>query len=272
MRSGGSSGPRRRSRGGKSVKKESFCEVHSFDEYLDVIQYLAQEKPSHLADRMWFRGESRWYGEPVPSVHRAGNAPFEQHLANSFLIEARQAVPHLPERENYAAWITLMQHYGVPTRVLDWSASPLVALYFATKKSLPSESAYIWVLFPRMLNEAEGLHGKIYPMSAKTVQERLAPAFTDRVQAKPSILACRSVEYDGRVHMQQSAFTVHTSPAYRLHNVAGAEEMLYLLKVPADCRAHFARGLETFGFTECYFFPDLEHIARKVEEQCRRRR
>jgi len=50
-------------------------------------------------------------------------------------------------------WIFLMQHYRAPTRLLDWSESPLVALYFALVDKLQEDSdGALWCMDPIALN------------------------------------------------------------------------------------------------------------------------
>jgi hypothetical protein len=64
-------------------------------------------------------------------------AVHEKPLLREFQERAHQYLTHLPGDDEIIDWLALMQHYGASTRLLDWTRSPYVALYFAVEKGVP---------------------------------------------------------------------------------------------------------------------------------------
>ncbi|MFC6660143.1 FRG domain-containing protein [Deinococcus multiflagellatus] len=92
-----------------------------------------------------FRGQ----GTPAPlttSLQRLSEAPrdIERHLVRAF---RKYALATVPPQDDLWTWLTIGQHHGLPTRLLDWSYSPLVALHFATSDERhDDEDGVVWLL------------------------------------------------------------------------------------------------------------------------------
>jgi hypothetical protein len=135
----------------------------AFEEYdiASVAELL--ERLAHLATRakvIWFRGHSRTGWHLEPGLSRIGKLAAETQVTKRFKQNAYQFLSHIPQHE--WEWMFLMQHYGVPTRLLDWTENPLIALYFATREDgfeagERRPGAAMWCLFPRKLNEMSGI-------------------------------------------------------------------------------------------------------------------
>jgi len=251
----------------------------------------------------WYRGHADKSWDLIPKVQRGffenDEELFrkERYLTNDF--QARASVINFtkPQLNEYANWLTLMQHYGLPTRLLDWSRSPLVALYFAvSNKKHCKEDACIWVLTPSKLNECEKLEKPttidgivykntyIYNMSHKTISSYMIyPAFrrwklssnTEAVTPddikfdhrfnilSDKIAACYPTESDNRVYNQLSAFTVHNS-SKKLINFCD-ELTLRCITIPCQTKEKLLYELSVCGITQSYIFPDFEHLANEIQ-------
>lgn len=241
-------------------------EVNTIDELLQFVSTLYEKHGL----RLWYRGEENASLTLVPSIQRSQKRiDAERYITNDFYIRARQILDNPPEKHNYASWVSLMQHYGLPTRMLDWSQSPLVAVFFATEtyKQTPDIDACVWVLAPGLLNEREGFGNCIYPIDADTTQEMLLPAFKHahhNPELKGKILACSSTENNLRMYAQHSNFTVHNSPD-RLEDICD-ENTLYKIIIPCERKEYFIESLRVFGITQGAIYPDLDHISSDLKD------
>lgn len=91
---------------------------------------------------MWFRGQPVYDDELVPGLFRQGKKFGRQYSEAEMYEEFVRRHPEesVIHRDIYE-WLTLMQHYGIPTRLLDWTTNLLVALYFCCNKDLEQDAA-----------------------------------------------------------------------------------------------------------------------------------
>ena len=257
--------------------------IDSIGDLLNSMKVISGQFDGKDSDRIWFRGEQDINRQLQPSVFRKDNklAEVETHLTTRFQVKASQFLHNCPVPTAYDEWLTLMQHYGLPTRALDWSLSPLVALFFATqpKKDEKETDGVIYVLFPRILNQAEHSEPFVLPMFNRTVKAAIAPAFTSKEQLpirrksnhhrseksliRGSIIACYASYYNPRVQLQQSAFTIHTSKDRTINDIDA--QCLFKLRIPHAAKKNLFESLTILGITEDFLSPDLSTIAKQVK-------
>lgn len=99
----------------------------------------------------WFRGHSNYNFNLVPSIFRQGEefgvVLNEQRMFDEFV---RRYPEESTNHNNTYDWLTLMQHYGLPTRLLDWSSNLLVSLYFCCSSDTESDGA-LFVFDPTLM-------------------------------------------------------------------------------------------------------------------------
>jgi FRG domain len=125
--------------------------VHSWEELLEVIHSpaivpLRSEEANHSRSAYIFRGMSVENWKLKTSLERLGSLPnaVERGSLRSF---RKYAPPSTFLRDSVWETLAVAQHNGLPTRVLDWTVSPLIATHFATcEKQWFNEDGVIWCL------------------------------------------------------------------------------------------------------------------------------
>lgn len=125
----------------------------------DAFEYF--KLVEQMGRRSWvYRGHSRYNNDNdfdwklESSLHRflqvhKGKAikssswyPREKALLSRFIAAAHMNLTHVPEKKDKLSWLALMQHYGSPTRLVDFTFNPAAALYFAMREANQNSGAF----------------------------------------------------------------------------------------------------------------------------------
>ncbi len=217
---------------------------------------------------LWFRGHRAINWNVAPSLWRGYDASGERNFTNRFRSRAATRMQVVPDYDDSAHWLSLMQHYGLPTRLLDWTRSPLIAAYFAVgkyiyDKTLEPQDACIWVLKPHLLNISEGFENVTPSIDAHSCKPLLTPAFTDKDPEVKKVMAVMASERDLRMFVQQGCFTIH-SKRRPLEKRKNSTKYLTRILIPAKSVRNMAFEIDVSGFRKGDIFPDLDHLAEEL--------
>jgi FRG domain len=253
--------------------------VASVSDYLKLAERFTEEWfPEETTWGPWFRGQSDATWALRPSMYRYSRPKrhirdLEDEMRQEFVVRAPSLGPERPQ--NSWEWYFLMQHSGAPTRLLDWTESALIALFFAVKGKGPKNGAdaAVWILEPWKLNEsAANIKEVIAPgaelgMVAKHAK-RYRPWLPDRYSNTKGLkekfpIAIYPTHFSRRISSQRSCFTVHGSDLDGFNHLP-ATFGKYLIKViiPAKKAHAIEKNLSVAGVDEVTIFPDLDGLGR----------
>jgi hypothetical protein len=199
-----------------------------------------------------------------------------------------RALGDMPSYERIDEWLSLMQHSGLPTRLLDWTDGALIALFFAiyemdSIKNPDELHPIVWMLNPIVLN-----------MHEKSINKKELPlSWIGYNHEKPSEPACplnikgafekdsEGVEYPvallpqhihKRVSAQRSCFTIHGKRKEGIDSLYKNDTLFshnYLIKYEIDIeiedRENMLRALQLLGISYSTLFPDLDGLSKDLQ-------
>lgn len=231
----------------------------------ELINALRKDLSGH-SEPVWYRGHAKGGWKLTPALHRLSTPPAEVAMINQFRQNANLLVEQTPRTD--FDWLFLMQHYGVPTRLLDWSESPLVGLYFAVTERPKAEGA-LWILKPLELNRQT---------TSKPDEVKYIPSFEDAsLQNYATItvvtgnltgvrpLAVIATRNNTRIQAQLGAFTISHSDKVAIETIGSKKHVIKYL-IPATAKPRIIADLQLLGFTKFQVFPELESIGDTIRE------
>ena len=235
------------------------------------------------ADLQRFRSPYAFRGLAVTEHHlsnsllrlaagRASISTLEQSLLRNFSKYAH-AQP-APGVESVWHWMALAQHHGLPTRLIDWTYSPFVALHFATVH--PEEYGQDGVVWCVNFVEAN----KLLPKRLKAIlEEEQSQTFTidmlsefgsvkafDSLAHEPFVLFIEPPSLDTRILNQFALFSLMPDPSARLDNwLQEHPDLCRRVVIPAELKWEVRDKLDQANINERTLFPGLDGLSRWLE-------
>jgi hypothetical protein len=180
---------------------------------------------------LWFRGIARSDLQLKPGVEWRCISD-----EDSLIEEFRVSLPAYSQKSCNDSWelYSLMQHHGLPTRLLDWTKSPLAALFFALdvdgRSSKEIGSPRVWVMNPYELNKRTANKEAIFVPGGnygshpdiQLMQAYLPIALRLSNVPQPGLpIAIEPPFANSRILAQQGCFTVHGSQSVSINEIEG---------------------------------------------------
>jgi FRG domain len=262
-----------------SVNMLATFTAKTLPKFIERIRQIKMEWKDKVGElpTLWFRGSRNAAWRLIPKLYRSKAAAKdlledEDEIREEFVRRAPSLTTYNPR--NAWEWYFLMQHYSAPTRLLDWTEDPQIALYFAVMESEGYHDAAVWALDPWRLNKLVLDSDEVLPPGSDGLADRdrrkYEPWLPDRFDAKhrlhkPLPVAIFPNQFDRRIAAQRSCFTVHGLKKDSMDSLfAKAQKLLAKIVIPAYAIKNVREELEDCSVDEATIYPDLEGLGKCV--------
>jgi hypothetical protein len=245
-------------------------EISSWREFDDAIASANSEGPrgGRAHSSLVFRGLARSSYSNRHSLSRLGDdyRELERHLIRNFRKYAHRERPG----QTLWDWLSLAQHHGLPTRLLDWTFSPFVAAHFATATS-PEEEAVVWAV------DCAAAHELLPDDLRRSLEAEGATVFTTELLAEhagtleqldrlgdqdPFVLFFEPPSLDDRIVNQSAVLSTLSDPEASMDEwVERHPDLCHAWRIPREAKAEIRERLDQANVTERVLMPGLDGLA-----------
>lgn len=233
--------------------------VESFYDYIKLVNELPFEY-------CLSRGQSKEY-PLLPSALRkdkAGNRLYSKQTVDAFLEEFENEAVHFIEKPIISTtaweWQVYAQHFGLPTRLLDFTYSHTISLMFAIENAFsfkegdPS-NAVVWFLNPYRLNEISFNNREIINISNKKWKDF-------KLRDLPIAISAKKI--NSRIAAQNGLFVAFTDESDALESLPFSDEILIKILIPKKFAKGILRTLYLMGMRHSSLYPELASVSKDI--------
>lgn len=261
-------------------------QIVSLKDYISFVEKFRGKRNTPL----WYRGCGKTSDKLEPTLYRHKSShTIEDLMALEKKLIARFQQRSIPFHSRNVTstwdWLFLMQHYGVPTRLLDWSESPLMALFFAVtsaRHGLGSRGApvfrsdaAIWVLDPVQWNKTS-VDLRSFAGEVLTTDDPNANAYIpigDVKTMKSFPIAVYGAHNSQRIVAQRGVFVCFGKDTRPMEDIFQQGDFVKGCLLKLVIRRRRLSGIHSallrHGLTDSVVFPDLDGLAREIKREYR---
>lgn len=245
--------------------------INSLSECVEIINSLNNEWNITKDKSLWYRGQACCSWKLIPSLYRYKDGHnFEREIVRDFKLHAIPYLKRIPNNE--IEWLTIMQHYGLPTRLLDWTESYLIALFFAVSDD-KKEDAALWIIRPAYLNKKIITRHSIPIETDLILQKYVLPNPDKRIRTVEAEfpMAFRPSWNNPRITTQKGTFTIHGNQQRELESVLQSiyDDSKYMqglkFTIPGDRKQIIMKELNRAGISELTLFPEIDGLCKELK-------
>lgn len=240
--------------------------ISSIGEFLSYVEIITK---TWGLGNLWFRGVTDSNYKLVPAIYRESVWKYDPqdslNIANYFIHKAKGLLNNFSNLGKWE-WYQTMQHYGLPTRLLDWTEGALIGLFFACKNDGIKTNPCVWIINPYDLNRIVTGGEFVYFSDAMTRDDNdniiVDNYLYDVYDLKEYPIAISPPYVNERMVAQKSCFTVHGKKTDGLEEIFrnNPDFEIIQLRISKSKVGIIKKQLCKMGITEGTLFPDLEGL------------